>query len=166
MPPAPDTPRPTCIPFRPRQRRADAPPILRRHYRAARFLAIRSRQAGLTSHPACARYRLDRKIVIGHRALMRRLDCFQKQLITFHAHILPLLEHPTLLAPDTLATIIQDAARASSLFRTICVALAAPSIHRNPILPLDIFSALPEASVASPRPLVDPDGIFMDDRIS
>ncbi|KAJ7652491.1 hypothetical protein DFH06DRAFT_1331115 [Mycena polygramma] len=106
------------------------------------------------------------KTVIGHRALMRRLDCFQKQLITFHAHILPLLEHPTLFAPDTLATIIQDAARASSLFRTICVALAAPSIHRNPILPLDIFSALPEASDASPRPLGDPDGIFMDDRIS
>ncbi|KAJ6506323.1 hypothetical protein C8R47DRAFT_1209513 [Mycena vitilis] len=94
------------------------------------------------------------------------LRVFGKSCKTFHAHILPLLDHTTLLAPDTLATIIQDGARASSLFRTICVALAAPSIHRNPILPLDIFSALPDASVASPRPLVDPDGIFMDDRIS
>ncbi|KAJ7939069.1 hypothetical protein B0H13DRAFT_1851240 [Mycena leptocephala] len=129
MTPAPDTPPLPRIPFRPRQRRADAPPIpTRRTNRAARFRAIRSRQASLTSRAACARYRLGRKTAIRPRALMRRLDCVQKHLIMLHKNLLHLLDTRTLLSPAAFASVIHDVERASSLCRSLSAAAPPHSI--------------------------------------
>ncbi|KAJ7032517.1 hypothetical protein C8F04DRAFT_654082 [Mycena alexandri] len=80
-------PPPAPPPFRPRQRRADAPPIPRWNPRAAKFLAIRDSQPPLTSRAACARFRLGRKPADRHRALMRRFDRVQKQLTTLNNDI-------------------------------------------------------------------------------
>ncbi|KAJ7925517.1 hypothetical protein B0H13DRAFT_2314321 [Mycena leptocephala] len=128
-------PSPRISPFRPRQRRADAPPIPRWNPRAAKFLAIRSRQPPVTSHAACARYRLGRKAADRHRTLTRRIDHAQKHLIALHTHILHLLHCRTLLQPATLASVIHDVERASSLCRSLSA--SAPS-HS---LPIDFHSS-------------------------
>ncbi|KAJ7035439.1 hypothetical protein C8F04DRAFT_1258987 [Mycena alexandri] len=146
--------------FRPRQRRADAPPIPRWNLRAVKFLAIRDSQPPLTSRAGCARFRLGRKPADQHRALMRRFDRVQKQLTTLNNHILRLHDIHILLPPAALTVVIQDAARASSLCRTLCAAFAAHTIPGASILPLGLAPALLGALDASPRPLVDPDGFF------
>ncbi|KAJ7887950.1 hypothetical protein B0H13DRAFT_2342205 [Mycena leptocephala] len=97
---------------------------------AAKFLAIRSQQPPVTSHAACARYRLGRKAADRHRTLTRRIDHAQKHLIALHTHILYLLHCHTLLQPATLASVIHDVERASSLCRSLSA--SAPS-HSLPI---------------------------------
>jgi len=126
--PAPPPPR--IPPFRPRQRRADAPPIPRWNPRAVKFRAIRSWLPSPTSHAACARHRLGRKAAVQHRALTKRLDVIQKHLSQLHTHILHLLDSPILLPPATIASVIHDVARASSLCRTLSAAGPSHTIHR------------------------------------
>ncbi|KAJ7148491.1 hypothetical protein C8R43DRAFT_1194657 [Mycena crocata] len=127
-------PTPPIPPFRPRQRRADMPPISRRDYRA-----IRSRQPPLTSLAACARYRIGRKTAIRHRTLMRRLDGIQKDLITLNTHILHLLHTPTILPPGLLAAVIHDVERASSLCRGLSTA---GSLHNTIGFPSSLSTLL------------------------
>ncbi|KAF7368383.1 hypothetical protein MVEN_00160100 [Mycena venus] len=128
---APAPPSPRIPPFRPRQRRADAPPIPRWNPRAAKFHAIRSRLPSPTSHAACARYRLGRKAAVRHRTLTKCLDAVQKHLSQLHTHILHLLESPTLLPSATMASVIHDVECASSLCCALSAAGPSRTIHRS-----------------------------------
>ncbi|KAJ7928234.1 hypothetical protein B0H13DRAFT_2311778 [Mycena leptocephala] len=124
-------PSPRISPFRPRQRRVDAPPIPRWNPRAVKFLAIRSRQPPVTSHAACARYRLGRKAADRHRTLTRRFDHAQNHLIALHTRILHLLHSCTFVQPATLASVIHDVDRASSLCRSLSAGVL---LHDAPVL--------------------------------
>ncbi|KAJ7692167.1 hypothetical protein B0H16DRAFT_1653956 [Mycena metata] len=156
---APEKTLPPLPPFRPRQQRAGMPPIARWNPRAAKFLAIRASQPPLTSRAACARHRLDRKQADLHHALTRRVEQLQKEISDQNTFIDTL--HTISLSLAAIS-VIQDAARASGLCRTLCAAFAAHPIPGHSIPPLDPDSARTEALDASPRPLVDPDGIFVD----
>ncbi|KAJ7703767.1 hypothetical protein B0H16DRAFT_1638537 [Mycena metata] len=156
---APEKTLPPLLPFRPRQRVAGMPPIARWNLRAAKFLAIRASQPPLTSRAACARHRLDRKQADLHHALTRRVEQLQKEIFDQNTFIDTL--HTISLSLAAIS-VIQDAARASSLCRTLCAAFTAHAIPGPSILPFDLASALLEALDASTRPLVDPDGFSVD----
>ncbi|KAJ7182140.1 hypothetical protein C8R46DRAFT_1069293 [Mycena filopes] len=160
---APEKTLPPLPPFRPRQRRADMPPIARWNPRAAHFRALRASLPPLTSRAACARHRLGRKTADRYRALARRLDRVQKELSEQNTRTIDTL-HTLALPLATLTHFIHDAVhdaeRASSLCRTLRAAIAAHSIPRRSALPFDIASARLVAPNASPRPLVEPGGFF------
>ncbi|KAJ7751433.1 hypothetical protein B0H16DRAFT_831817, partial [Mycena metata] len=121
--------------FRPRQRRADMPPIARWDPRAAKFLAIRASQPPVSSRAACARYRLGRKTADRHNALMRRFDRLRRDLTELNTTILRLYDTHTILPPSILANVIHDVERASSLYRTLRAAAAVDIIPEDISLP-------------------------------
>ncbi|KAJ7773864.1 hypothetical protein B0H16DRAFT_1684839 [Mycena metata] len=121
--------------FRPRQRRADIPPIARWDPRAAKFLAIRASQPPVSSRAACARYRLGRKTADRHNALMRRFDRLRRDLTEHNTTILRLYDTHTILPPSILANVIHDVERASSLYRTLRAAAAVDIIPEDISLP-------------------------------
>ncbi|KAK6969515.1 hypothetical protein R3P38DRAFT_3141937 [Favolaschia claudopus] len=135
MPPAPNTPptqenpRRPWPPFRPRQPRADAPhfPGPRWNPRTAKFLAIRSKQPPLTSHAACARYRLGRKTATKLHKFLRQLEHARKQLTALRQSIS--LHTRTLLLADFPASVIHNVERASSLCRTFSAPAPSHSIY-------------------------------------
>ncbi|KAJ7159439.1 hypothetical protein C8R46DRAFT_1108292 [Mycena filopes] len=145
---APEKALPTLRPFRPRQRRADMPPIARWNPRAAHFRALRASQPLLTSHAACARHRLGRKTADRHSALMRRCDRFHRNITELKTTIIHHYDTHTILPPSVLATVIQTAERASSLYRTLRAAAAVDIIPVNFPLP----STLLHGSLKHPTP--------------
>ncbi|KAJ7142189.1 hypothetical protein C8R46DRAFT_1071413 [Mycena filopes] len=116
------SPRPTA--FRPRQRRADMPPIARWNPRAAKFLAIRASLPPVSSRAACARHRLGRKTADRHDALMRRYVRLRRHLTELNTTIIRLYDTHTILPTPVLANVIHAAERASSLYRTLRAAAA------------------------------------------
>ncbi|KAJ7749610.1 hypothetical protein B0H16DRAFT_1844688 [Mycena metata] len=144
--------------FRPRQRRADMPPIARWDPRAAKFLAIRASQPPVSSRAACARYRLGRKTADRHNALMRRFDRLRRDLTELNTTILRLYDTHTILPPSILANVIHDVERASSLYRTLRAAAAVDIIPEDISLP----STLLHGSLKPSTPPCVPSSTLVD----